>query len=492
MDSFRNVLLNRQPSLVWKHFYEISRIPHCSKHEEKLRKHIVDLAHANGLETKVDEAGNLTVTRPASPGLAESPGIVLQAHLDMVCEKDTDLDFDFSNQSIQLKIDGDWLMADGTTLGADNGIGVAIALAVLEDKDLELPQVEALFTVSEEIGLIGATNLAADMISGQILINLDTENVDTFYVGCAGGCNTILDLPLEMERPPAELTPVRIIVDGLAGGHSGVEIHQGRANALKLMGRLLDAAAAAVELRLVRLDGGKSLNVIPRQAEALALVPQTKLTALKELVAQLRAVFKTEVTRRDAGLDVRVIEASAFEAATVMTPALRDRIIGLLVALPYGPTQLDQSIPGLVQTSTNLAAAATEPHGVVISTKQRGSEDTEMMALSRSIETIGIMAGATVRKNGHYPGWKPDTASPLLQRAKTIFTRINGQPPGVASIHAGLECGLLGDKFPGLDMLSIGATIHNAHSPQEKLSLSSVDKLWTFLVALLQDLTLNP
>lgn len=489
MNSIRNVLVGLQPPLVWKHFYEISRIPRCSGHEEKIREYIIDVARSNDLAAKVDEGGNLAVTRPAAPEFGDAPGVILQAHLDMVCEKDEDFDFDFSTQPLQLKIEGDWLKTDGTTLGADNGIGVAIALAALEDRDLELTQLEALFTVSEEIGLLGAKVLAPDLVRGQILINLDTENVDTFYIGCAGGCDTFIEIPMETEVSPAGLSPIRIVIRGLAGGHSGVEIHQGRANALKLMGRLLDAAAAATDLRLAWVSAGKSVNVIPRRAEALALVPPAGLPVLKKLVYELQAVFQAEVTRRDNGLDIHIIEEAPVDKKTVMTQSCKERIIRLLLALPYGPTQLDQTVPGLVKTSTNPAAVTTGPGEVVIATKQRGSDETEMMALSRSIEAIGLLAGANVRQSGHYTGWKPDTESPLLQLAKEVFEQINGRPPEVESIHAGLECGLLGEKLPGLKMLSVGATIHNAHSPQEKMSLSSVGRLWTFLVALLKALS---
>ncbi len=489
MNSIQNVLVGLQPPLVWKHFYEISRIPRCSGYEEKIREYVIEVARLNDLVAKVDNGGNLAVTRPAAPGFADTPGVILQAHLDMVCEKDEDIVFDFSAQPLQLKIDGDWLKAEGTTLGADNGIGVAIALAVLEDRELELPQVEALFTVSEEIGLLGAKALAPDLVRGQILINLDTENVDTFYIGCAGGCDTFIEIPMETEMIPAGFRPIRIVIQGLAGGHSGVEIHQGRANAVKLMGRLLNAAAAATDIRLAWINAGKSVNVIPRRAEALALVCSTALPALKKLLSELRAVFQAEVTRRDNGLDIQIIEEAPVDKTTVMTQACQQRIIRLLLALPYGPTQLDQTVPGLVKTSTNPAAVTTEPEQVVIATKQRGSDDTEMLALSRSIEAIGLLAGAKVRQSGHYTGWKPDTESPLLQLAKKVFEQINGRPPAVESIHAGLECGILGEKLPGLKMLSVGATIHNAHSPQEKMSLSSVGRLWSFLVALLKALS---
>jgi dipeptidase D len=476
-----------QPADFWRHFCELSRIPRCSRNEAKIRSYIIDQAARFNLDFRVDAAGNLVVVKPASGGHASRPTAVLQCHLDMVCEKEPDLDFDFDTDPIQLIREGDWLRAGGTTLGADNGVGIALCLAFLENKDLRHGPVELLFTVAEEIGLIGAHAITPEMISGRILINLDSEDISTFYIGCAGSRFTRIHLPMELEPGPREGRRCRLLIGGLTGGHSGLDIHRGRANALKLLGRLLAEIQKEQSFFLMNLKGGSSLNAIPRFAEAEGLVPAGGLDGLGRKIREVEASFMSEFHGLEPALSIGV-ETGAGGGGQVLSRALQEKVIHLLMALPHGITRMEELSPGLVKTSTNLATIGVEDGRLTIGTKQRSSENAEMQALSDMVRACGALAGAATEVGGDYPGWKPERGSALLAQAESTYMRLLEKEPVVASIHAGLECGLLTAKIGGLDAISIGATIRDAHSPRESLQIASVQTLWDFVTALLADI----
>ena len=481
-----------QPVLFWLHFHEITRIPRCSGHEDLIREYIIQIAKRVGLRYRVDGVGNLVVVKPACDPVGDRPIVVLQSHLDMVCEKESDREFDFNTDPIELVREGNWLKAKGTTLGADNGVGVALSLAVIEQEDLEHGPLEFLFTVGEEIGLKGAHALTPDMLDGRILINLDSEDIDTFCIGCAGSRFTTIHLTPTFETTHQDtrqgVRAVRLIVDGLAGGHSGLDINQGRANALKLLGRLLCVAQQKNTFFLKNVQGGSSLNAIPHRAEALGIISDNDIGALEQTVSDLEAVFKTEYHPIEANLAVRLETMTATHNETVFSQGFQNKVINLLLAVPHGIYSMDALVPGLVKTSTNLATIGLKDGSLTIGTKQRSSEDSEIHAVSDMIRACADLAGAMVEIGGDYPGWKPNPDSSILNRAKDVYTRIFGRKPEVASIHAGLECGLLKSKLEGLDAVSIGATIRNAHSPDEALQIPSVPKLWKLITGLLANM----
>jgi dipeptidase D len=481
-----------QPALFWRHFHEITRIPRCSGHEDLVREYIIQIAKSVGLHYRVDGAGNLVIVKPARDDVGARPIVILQSHLDMVCEKEGDREFDFNTGPIELVREGDWLKAKGTTLGADNGVGVALSLAVIEQEGLEHGPLEFLFTVGEEIGLKGAHAVTPEMLEGRILINLDSEDIDTFCIGCAGSRFTTILLTPTFETSHQNsrqgFREVRLIVDGLTGGHSGLDINLGRANALKLLGRLLCAAQQKSRFLLKDVRGGSSLNAIPRRAEALGNISDNTVETLVQTASDLEAVFKKEYHPIEPNLAVRLETTTVTHSQRVFSQGFQHKVINLLRVVPHGVYSMDASIPGLVKTSTNLATIGLEDGSLTIGTKQRSSEDSEIHAVSDMIGACADLAGATVKIGGDYPGWTPNPDSSLLDCAKEVYTCEFGRKPEVVSIHAGLECGLLKSKFEGLEAVSIGATIQNAHSPDEALQIPSVPKLWKLVTGLLANI----
>ncbi len=474
------------PQPLWEHFLAISRIPRCSRDEAKVREYVLEVATRNGCAHETDLTGNTVVRKKATPGMESRPVVVLQAHLDMVCEKNKDTVHDFSKDPIRWKREGDWLGANGTTLGADNGIGVAAQLALIEAKDVAHGPLEFLFTVDEETGLTGATGLATDMLEGRTLINLDSEDEHTIYIGCAGGQDTVLALPLETEAVPGGLEAASIRLGGLQGGHSGLEIDRGRGNAIKLLARFLAKKAPLLQARVAQIDGGSKRNAIPRECDAVVCLPPGNLGALKEAAREFERVCKEEYGIQDPGVYVRVAEEGLEAPARVLRPDLQDRLLALLVCLPHGVIRMSPDIPGLVQTSTNLAVITSDEGAITIATSQRSSVATELAAASASVATAGRLAGAHVHHGEGYPGWKPNPASPVLGQAKAVYPSLFGKEPNVTAIHAGLECGIIGDRFPGMDMISFGPTITGAHSPDERVDVASVKRFWELLVAMLE------
>ncbi len=474
-----------KPQELWNQFYEISQIPRCSKHEEKVREYVMNVAKRNGLEYKMDAAGSVVIKKPATPGYENAPTVVLQSHLDMVCEKNKATEHDFSKDPIKLVRDGDWIKADGTTLGSDNGIGVAAALAVLESQNVKHGPLECLFTIDEETGLTGATELAGDMLEGRMLLNMDSEEDGAIYIGCAGGRDTEFFFNLETEPVPAGYQSVRIRVGGLQGGHSGLQINEGLGNAIKLLTRFLWDVAPKVNLRMAHIDGGSKHNAIPRECDAVAYLPGDQVGVLKSHAADFQKIFQNEFALVDKDVFVQV-ETDGFDApGNVFTASLQDRLLNMMYAMPHGVLAMSHAVEGLVETSTNLAVVKTGDDKVAVLTSQRSSVPSGLDDIANMVAAVGQLAGTEIHQGNGYPAWQPNPDSHLLKTAKAVYQELYGKEPEVKAIHAGLECGIIGDKFPGMDMISFGPTIMGAHSPDERVQISTVEKFWDFLVALL-------
>lgn len=475
-----------EPEPLWEHFLALSRIPRCSRNEAGAREHVLQVAARNGCAHETDPVGNTVVRKKATPGMEARPVVVLQSHLDMVCEKNRDTAHDFEKHPLRLKREGDWICAEGTTLGADNGIGVAAQLAVLDDRDIAHGPLELLFTVDEETGLTGANGLAPDLLEGRVLLNLDSEDEETIYIGCAGGQDTVLALPLETDPVPGGLQAVSIRVGGLQGGHSGLDIDRGRGNAIQLLARFLGEVSPTLALRVAHVDGGSKRNAIPRECDAVVVLPPENLEPLKEAARAFGQVAEREHRVRDPGVHVRVAVDGVASPAGVLKPELQARLVDLLVCLPHGVLRMSADIPGLVQTSTNLAVIKTQDREIVISTSQRSSVASELDMASEAVAAAGRLAGARIRHDQGYPGWTPDPGSPLLARMKRVYPSVYGREPKVTAIHAGLECGIIGNTFPGMDMISFGPTITGAHSPDERVHIPSVKRFWDLLSRVLE------
>lgn len=476
-----------EPSLVWKHFARIARIPRPSSHEERIRRYVLDFAREKGLECKEDAAHNVYVRKPASKGMEQCKGVVLQAHLDMVPQKNNDKTFDFANDPIDAYIDGDWVTADGTTLGADNGIGAAAMLAVLEDDTLVHGPLEALFTATEETGMDGAFGLEKGLLKGDILLNLDSETEGELYVGCAGGLDANIRFAYEAQPVPATgYKAARIGVKGLKGGHSGIQIVCQRANANKLLFRFLNTFAAEYGVLLCSVDGGGLRNAIPREAEAVVLV---KPDAYEALAAELKAYEKT-VTAEYAGIEEGIsISVEPCDAPAQMLPAtVAEALTKAVVGCPDGVQKMSMAMPGLVQTSSNLARVVSDGSTIRLQCLLRSSVRSEKEALGAAIAAVFSLAGAVTELTGSYDGWNPNMDSPILKAMTLSYEQLYGRKPAITAIHAGLECGIIGSNYPNLDMISFGPTICYPHSPDEKVEIASVAKFYDFLVQTLRNI----
>ncbi len=472
------------PKPLWSHFDQILTIPRGSKEEEKIRAFVVDLAERNGLEHHVDATGNVVVKKPGSTGKENAPATILQAHLDMVNEKNSDVDFDFATDPIKPVLDGDYLTADGTTLGSDNGIGVASMLAVMEATDLVHGPLELLFTIDEETGLTGAAGLDASLLSAKQLINLDSEDEGTLTVGCAGGADTDLTLDLETTNAPAGATAHTVKLIGLQGGHSGVDIHLQRGNAVQLLARILRAAEQPGFI--TDIEGGNKHNAIPREAWATLVIPEG---ATGDFFARLDAVFesvKAEYSMPEPGMEMSTSEVGIPD--TVWTAEATARVLQTLVALPHGVVAMSNDIEGLVETSTNLAAAKRAGGALKVLMSSRSSVASGLDWIRDKIEAVAALAGAEVDHHDGYPGWKPDLDSRLLGVVRSVHDRVLGFGPHVEAIHAGLECGLIGEMMPGMDMISIGPQIEAPHSPSERVKVDSVGRFYELLTETLKEL----
>jgi dipeptidase D len=475
---------NLEPKLVWKHFDEIRKIPRCSKHEEKIREYIVDFAKKQGLKTKVDSTGNVVIFKPATQGMQQKPTVILQGHMDMVCEKNSDVKFDFTKDPIQLKITGDLLTANGTTLGADNGIGLAISLAILEDKTVRHGPIESLYTVDEETGLTGAFAIKSDMLTGKIMLNLDSEDFGVLTVGCAGGGDSILALPIKMQAASTGGDGMLIKVAGLRGGHSGVDIHEQRGNAIKLLARILWKTAQSHTFFLLDIKGGDKHNAIPREAYAKLSIERKEKNAFVTAVKAEEKEILEEIKPIDPNFKVEVTPCEP--SKTTVDKASQTKLLNLLHGLPHGVHLMNYDIKSLVETSTNLATVSLKENTASICMSSRSPMKSELQDMQNRIKAVASLAGATVTEGSSYPGWKPNLQSKILALSKKTFIDMFKYEPKIEAIHAGLECGIIGEKFPGMDMISIGPTLKNPHSPEEQLHISTVEKFYKYLLKILE------
>ncbi len=471
------------PERVWKHFYALTQIPRPSKHEQKAGEFTAKFGKDLGLETIVDEVGNVIIRKPATKGMENRKGIILQGHLDMVPQKNSDKVHDFEKDPIEAYVDGEWVKAKGTTLGADNGIGVAMAMAVLEAKDLEHGPIEALFTMDEETGMTGAFGLKPGLLKGDILINVDTEDEGDLCVGCAGGLDGTFTFKYKAEAAPAGYEAFKLSVTGLKGGHSGMDIVLGRGNANKILFRALYLLEKEHGIRLSSVDGGSLRNAIPREAFAIFLAPAGKATAVKQAIDGLYKLIAAELSATDEGLKMSVEPATA---TVVMEEKAQKNLIKAVYACPNGVMRMSDSLP-IVETSTNLAIVKSDKGVATISCLMRSSVDSAKEDLADMMGSVFALAGAEVQFTGGYPGWKPNPSSAILVTMKDTYKKLYGVEPRVSAVHAGLECGLLGGVYPNLDMVSCGPTIRFPHSPDEKLEVATVDKCWKFLIETLKN-----
>jgi dipeptidase D len=475
-----------EPRALWGHFDKILEIPRPSKGEEGMRRYVLSVAERLGLESRQDDAGNLVVSKPGSKGHENAPATVLQSHLDMVQEKNSDVSFDFSKDAIRPVRDGDYLTADGTTLGSDNGIGVAAMLALAEADGLAHGPLELLFTVDEESGLTGAAQLSGDLLTGRRLLNLDSEEEGSVYVGCAGGVNVRLELPVESAPTGGSEAALSVAVSGFKGGHSGVDIHLQRGNAIQLLGRALLRARERAAFRLASFGGGSAHNAIPREAKALLVCAERDREAIADTLQEEFAAIASE--HREVEPDARIEVEGARAPGKAWEAAASDRVLRLVAALPHGVQAMSNDLADLVETSVNLATVAPAGGGLELLVSIRSSVDSAKRALARKVEALAALAGATAAREGDYPGWKPNMASELLRTVRRVHERELGHGPEVKAIHAGLETGIIGEKYPGTDMISFGPQIEYPHSPDERVLIPSVERFWRLLSATLQEL----
>ena len=472
-----------KPSCVFHYFEEICQVPRPSKKEEKIRAFLVNFAKQHGLEYKEDEAGNILIKKAATPGMENRKTVILQSHMDMVCEKNNETEHNFETDPIQTYVDGEWLRAKGTTLGADNGIGVATELAVLAADDLQHGPIECLFTVDEETGLTGAFALKEGFMEGEILVNLDSEDEGELFIGCAGGAGTKAEFPCPMVQAPEGYFFFRVAVKGLTGGHSGDDINKGRANANKLLNRYLMQLMQRYDLRLCMIDGGNLHNAIPREASALCAVPMAE----KESVRVDLNIFLAEVENEYAVTEPNLTMELESESAQpeVMEPEAMKRFLHAIYAVHNGVYAMSQDMEGLVETSSNLASIKQRDGKLLVVTSQRSSILSSRKDMSQMVRSAFELGGAVTETGDGYPGWKPNPSSEILKVAVESYERLFGVEPKIKAIHAGLECGLFLEKYPSLDMVSFGPTLRGVHSPDERMLIPTVEKFWLHLLDVL-------
>ena len=480
-----SILANLEPKSLFKFFEEILSIPRPSKHEEKMTEYLINWAKERNLEYVSDEIGNVIIRKGATKGKENSPWVCLQSHIDMVCEKNSDKVFDFEKDAIVPKIEGEWLKADGTTLGADDGIGVATALAILDANDIEHGPIECLFTVDEETGLSGAEALSADVLKSRILLNLDSEDEGEIFIGCAGGIDTVAKLPYDKEETP-DAPAFKIMVKGLKGGHSGDDINKGLACANKLLNRILWSLDKEMDLRLSCFEGGNLRNAIAREANATFVVAQADVELMKEIVEKFAVDLKYEFRTTEPDMQITLSEAE--KPAFVVDMLSQDNLLNVLYACPHGVLAMSREIPGFVETSTNLASVKMKEDHFFITTSQRSSVESAKYAAAYRVESCFLLAGADVEHGDGYPGWAPNPESKILKIAVDAYKKLFNKEPIVRAIHAGLECGLIGEKYPGMDMISYGPTLRGVHSPDERLEIKTVELYWKHTLEILKNI----
>ena len=480
-----NDIRKLKPEPLWNYFHDITRIPHPSKKETMLVEYIREFGRKNNLETVVDETGNVVIRKPAKKGLERLKGVILQAHLDMVPQKNSDKKHDFEKDPIETLIDGDWVRADGTTLGSDNGIGVAAALTILASDTIAHGPLEVLLTIDEETGMTGAFGLTKGFLKGDILINLDSEDEGELYVGCAGGIDVSVGKEYAEEKSPKGMTAFRVVVKGLRGGHSGIDIALGRANSNKIMSRFLMQAESDFGIRVAEIAGGDLRNAIPRESHSLIIVPEIKAAEFRKFVEEYEKMYRAEFADTEPDLTFTAEEAEIPDK--VMNQGDQYRIIRALFASPNGVQRMSQAMKGLVETSNNLAIVKCANGKFEASNLTRSSVDSAKEATAWKIAAVFHLIGADVKMSGSYPGWKPDMDSPILKTMSGVYENMYGKIPEVKAIHAGLECGIIGGVYKNLDMISFGPTIRHPHSPDEKVNIPTVVKFFDFLCETLKN-----
>lgn len=480
------VLGHLEPQRLWEIFEEICAIPRPSKKEEKIANYLKEFAEKHNLEFRKDRTGNIVISKNATAGHENRKTVILQSHLDMVCEKDSDVEHNFDNDPIIPRIDDGWVRGSGTTLGADDGIGIAAQLAILESNEIEHGPLECLFTVDEETGLTGAFSLEKDFLKGGILINLDSEDDGELFIGCAGGLDTLATFQYEKVAPEIDYDAFSITIKGLMGGHSGDDINKNRANAVKLLNRILWNCDKMFEIRLSEINAGNLRNAIAREGNAVIAVPKRHKLAFVELSTKLANNIKLENKTNEPGLEIIVEETTMPE--NFVSHDVQDKLLNALYACPHGVISMSPDMPGLVETSTNLASVKMVGNEIVVSTSQRSSMESGKKDVAGMVASVFYLAGAKVKHGDGYPGWKPNMDSEILHITKEAFIRLFNETPKVLAIHAGLECGLIGEKYPGMDMISIGPTIKGAHSPSEGLKIDTVGRFWELTLEVLRNI----
>jgi dipeptidase D len=474
-----------EPKELWNKFADLNAVPRPSKKEERVIQFMMDFGNRLGLKTIKDEVGNVIICKPATKGLETRKKVVMQSHLDMVHQKNNDTDFNFDTHGIEMHVDGDWVRAKGTTLGADNGLGVATIMAVLESKTIEHPAIEALFTIDEETGMTGAMGLKGGMLTGDILLNLDTEEDDEIGVGCAGGVDVTANRSYEEVAAPANAKAYTITVKGLQGGHSGMDIIKGLGNANKMMNRVLHACSDVIHI--AALKGGSLRNAIPRESIChVVVIDKNKNTFTKE-VKRVEAFIKEEYRSLEPSLEI-VIEKTMTASNKVMEKEAQTALIQMVYAAPNGVFRMSPAIEDLVETSNNIAKITVANGHMTIACLTRSSVESSKDDLANTLGAAFKLGGCDVTFDGEYPGWAPNMDSPILKVLEELYTKINNEKPIVAACHAGLECGILGQNYPEMDMISFGPTIKGAHSPDERASISSAQKYWKFVLAILKNI----
>jgi len=484
-----NELIKLDPISLWNKFADLNGVPRPSKKEERIIEFIKAFGNSLGLETFEDQIRNVIIRKPATPGMENRKSIVLQSHLDMVHQKNNETVFDFDVQGIEMFVDNDWIKAKGTTLGADNGIGVATIMAILESDTIPHPAIEALFTIDEETGMTGALNLKAGILKGSILLNLDTEQDDEIDIGCAGGIDVTAVGNYQMEELPADYSAWRISVKGLNGGHSGMDIHKGLGNANKIMNRLLYKGFELFGLAVSEINGGSLRNAIPRESESIIILPKNKINDFNTAFEQLIKDIKFELKTTEPTLQIGLQEAPL--PNLIMNSDSQIQLINAIYSVSNGVYRMSADIDNLVETSNNLARVIVKEGKIFIACLTRSSIESSKMDLAQALEANFKMANLQVSFSGSYPGWTPNVSSPILKVLTSVYEQLYQKKPKVVACHAGLECGILGKNYPNMDMISFGPTILGAHSPDERVSISSVQKYWRFVLEILKAIPLS-
>nr|NQU90601.1 aminoacyl-histidine dipeptidase [Bacteroidota bacterium] len=467
-----------KPELVWKYFEEITKVPRPSKNEEKIAAYLIDFAKTNKLHFNRDETGNVLISKPATKGMETVKMVCMQSHMDMVCEKNKDSNFDFSKDPIRAYIDGEWVTADGTTLGADDGIGMATQLAILTSKDIQHGPIECLFTVDEETGLTGAFGLEAGFLKSEILLNLDSEDDGQIFIGCAGGMDTTVKIWFTKELVPDYTIPYKIVVKGLKGGHSGDDINKGLGNANKILNRLLYNATMNFGIRLNNFNGGNLRNAIAREAEAIVLVNQALKDKFIRMVEGFNKIVKSELKTTEPGLQVQTFEVE--QPYFVIEQKSHEKLLNAVYACPHGVIEMSRDIPNFVETSTNLASVKTHDDFFLLTTSQRSSVQSSLEDVVQTVSSVFRLIGADIENTDGYPGWAPNPKSKILEISRQSYIRLYDEEPKILAVHAGLECGLIGEKYPNMDMISYGPELKGVHSPDERINIKSVEKFWNW------------